>query len=788
MNILTVNSRAIYNEFINDDDFLTDTGDYSDYFKAQCVERVKFAFSISIKTLVTASASYEILFETDGTNATWTLPSGYWSTEGFKVGNTIRVVQGANEDDATISSISGGVMITNDPGFTGAPLNLIDGTLYDDIEIRNTTVPTSLLFKFGVVPNVDDPSAPVLGTDPYASILDGQQQAYSGDTFPMFLTPLMTGSADISESILASYNTAIDDYIFVFEIEHIFRPEFYKDAWLINLINGTQPTSFTFPDSYRYIAYYKFGTSSVDPNEYRIFVDSELNGSLCFPGFDFNNSHSHYTINSIVYENPDSVIIDQLEATVSTHVSITIKNNTGNFSAGAKAIMYHSKLPASSDYSSSSDSWEDIRLFDSAINFDGSGVSVDSVYIQNFSVVVDTDPTILNIGVDIVYDAAAQDTINEGDLYALMFQVGDYTISAALSDRMVVVAGNSYTKNTDISGLIHNNEIELFTPEKDPSTGAGSTSNLNAWNGRLYLARATFELDKVAGLENLTQITQLRAQIITWNGIETGILDEFIIPFSTPYKNVNVGGAIYQNINFTGYRDFGILSTSTANTVRVIAEVPGSLVDQSWDVQWPFIIPDRTDVYNPTIPDSFYDSGEPNNNQNYKTSNYSNVGGFDIYIRLVAVVNKFVIDTEYGIFSDACTVRDYDVDPPTSNWTASTVIKDEDGNTLAAFNPDEVNIIETTFSMSTAGSLDDLDLMAEHRIYPSDRSEFDNRLSSRVEWGYAGNTLEPIDGETYTQIFQNVGLNTIVVTTQVKEGVLNPEKTYDVESHLYNDK
>jgi len=41
MNFLTINSRAFYNEFINDDDFATDTGNYSDFFKSENIERLK---------------------------------------------------------------------------------------------------------------------------------------------------------------------------------------------------------------------------------------------------------------------------------------------------------------------------------------------------------------------------------------------------------------------------------------------------------------------------------------------------------------------------------------------------------------------------------------------------------------------------------------------------------------------------------------------------------------------------------------------------------------------------
>ncbi|MBK8660118.1 MAG: hypothetical protein IPN22_14935 [Bacteroidetes bacterium] len=147
MNQITVNSRAWFNEFINADDFATDTGDYSDYFKALGLERMKLSTSITVKTYTTASAGNAFLFTDLGATATFTMTMPNWATEGFKVGNTVKIVRGASTINETISNISGNVLTVSDSGIAAA-LTISSGSYYHDIEIRNTTVPTSLVFKF----------------------------------------------------------------------------------------------------------------------------------------------------------------------------------------------------------------------------------------------------------------------------------------------------------------------------------------------------------------------------------------------------------------------------------------------------------------------------------------------------------------------------------------------------------------------------------------------------------------------------------------------------------------
>ncbi|MBK8660121.1 MAG: hypothetical protein IPN22_14950 [Bacteroidetes bacterium] len=131
---------------------------------------------------------------------------------------------------------------------------------------------------------------------------------------------------------------------------------------------------------------------------------------------------------------------------------------------------------------------------------------------------------------------------------------------------------------------------------------------------------------------------------------------------------MTVVDTLYQFVTESGYRDFDIKSDAVAQTYQVISDstVPTFDATQAWTVIWPFVIPWRTAIPNTNVDTSFYDSGEPNNNLNYKTSNYSDVGDWDIYARLLVNVKYNNVYTRYAIYSTVCHVRDFDVDPDTA--------------------------------------------------------------------------------------------------------------------------
>lgn len=795
MNLLTVNSRKFFREHRNGSTFSTDTSVYSSFFKANTLERVKFSTSITIATKVLANASTEIQFVQGTSEVFFIHPYLNWNTEGFKIGDTISIRKGALSVAETITALSGLTMTTTDVNNVAATLTIVDGTFYNDLEFYNTTVPTSLNFQFNLVPNLLPPPSLSTSSPNFLSILDGQSQLYSANGIsgsPTTMTPTMTPSADISESVDITYiSTAADGYSFTFELNHIFRVPFFISDWLANFINQTFPFSFTPPNSWRYICKYGFGTDASDPNEFRMFNDQELNGASGFVGQNFTNGLGDYNIESIQYEDPSANVLNELEVTVVNTVMIQIKKTSGNFAAGEKAILYVSRLSDPTQYSNNANDWDENFVFDSVTGVEG-GALVDGDYIKDFDVVINADPTLLDLIFDVDFSTAQKAAISAGEYYGVFVTVGDITLSAALSDSKVVWCDvNQYAKNSDITGLITGNTAELYSCEKTPN-GTLYTTDISSWNNRLHQAIFHFNLTKNNALptsSDFIKVSGIKGQIVSRNSVtgESFVCDEYDIPVSAFIAGV--GGGWYQIVNQTNYRNFNIKSTAEANKSRITSEVPGSYqTTQEWIVRWPFVVNWREWQANPNCPTEFYDVLEEMNNMNYRTSNYSGVSNWVIYIRLLVTVNTQGVNTDYGLYSTACTVRDFDVDPPVDNWTATTKLYDENGVECDYLKSGHDMKIKTEMSMATAGALTPALLIASHTIEEYLSTSDNWRLNSRVDWYYNQNLLKPLVGETYVLITQDVPGNKIIIESLVDKDLVDYSKSYNVYTHLEEDR
>jgi len=671
---------------------------------------------------------------------------------------------------------------------------LVDGTIYDDLKFHNTTVPTSLIFQFGIVPNILPPPSLTTSGPNFLSWLDGQPQAYFADGIgasPVTLTKTMTPSAEITESVVASWvSTAADDYTFTFEIEHIFRVDFHLAGWLSYLINNTPPPAFILPMSMRYICQYKFGTDSTDPNEYRVFNDNVTNGSLGYIDKSFSNGTGIYSCLSVAYENPAAVALASLEATVVNTVTVQLKKTGSNFPAGQEIILYVAKLPTETEYSNNGDTWEVNRVFAQATAVEG-GALVDVDFIKDVFVLLNADPTKLDIMFDIDYSTAQKAAIANGDRYGIFMSVGDQTLSAALADgKTVWVDVNQYTKNSDISGNILSHRIGCFTAEKTPNSGGSDNSDFKLWNDRIELFFATFNLHKVVGQTH--SVEKIVAKLVTYDATTEveGVIDEINLPLSSIFSIADafVFDCSYQIVNVTGYRDFNINPTAIAKQYTVKAKPPGSFGDQVWQLTFPLRMKDDTTLFNPTIPYTpFFDDTKPNNNLNFKTSNYSAVANFGIYCKIEVTVFNQGVNTTYEIYSEKSVVRDYDVNTGANVFVGVHKIYDENNILIPYFNGKQ-NRIETTYSEPGISALTTAFLVAEHTVVRSDRSAPGYSLHSSKDWGYSGNALEPLDGQTYVKITHDVAGDKIIVESLVKEGALDPTKNWDIISHLYENR
>lgn len=789
MNQISVNDTKWFNELLNGPTFSVNTGVYSTFFKALNLCRQKMVSNITVKTSLSASLSAEVLFGTDTTTAYFIHPFLNWASEGFKVGDTMKVVRGVTEEDVTIASIVGTTLTCNDPGFTGAPMNLVDGTEYSDLIFRNTTVPTSLVFKFGIVPNTVG-GVGLTPSNQYASWLDSSvTQKYSTGALvistPVSLTGLMPDYTEVTESIDCEYISVANDWEFTYEITHIFRAFGYNDGFLTNLINETEPSIFTSPN-YRYVCEYLFGTNPTDPNEFRLYKDNLLNGSFGWIGKNYTSGDGDYYIDSISY---NSGADSQIEATETTTITGSIKKSSGNWVAGDRVVLIVMKIAEGTEYTNASNTLEQNFLFDSLATTEGAA-TVDSGIIQNLDVDIDGgDATLLDFTFQTIYNTTQQALISNGDYYLIGMLVGEDSGSATTSDAKVVwMDVNQFTKNTDITGLITGNTMEIYSSEKTPN-GASYTTSANSWNNRLHHAKCNFLLTKNGSspkLSDYIKVTGMKGQVIARNRVttESFVLDNYDMPWSE--FDASVGGGHYQIINQTNYRDFKINPTAQANKSTIVTDFPGVYqTTQEFIVRWPFVFNWREWQYNPNVPAEFYDALESQNNFNYRTSNY-NVSGSDweIRVRLLVTVNTQGINTQYGILSTACIVRDFDVDPPTFDWSATTELIDEYGITVDQIRIGQDMRIKTTFSMATAGGLNMARVMAEHTIEEYNSTGDNFRLHSNVDWYYSQNMLKPLVGQTAVKMTQDVANNLIIIESLIDKDLVDPTKSYNVYSHL----
>jgi len=789
MNNIVVNSRTWRDQLINDIDFLDNAPSFSTFFKAVAFETVRLTTNVSVSTNVTASVSTEILFSTSAGTATWTHPYSNWATEGFKVGDTIRVVRGGSDEDATISSISANVMQCNDPGFV-AGLTIVSGTSYPDLEFRNTTVPTSVLFKYGIVPNTSG-GVSLSGSNQYASWLDPTvTQAYSSGSLvistPVTLSSLQTATTEVTDSITCEYVSVTSAWIFEFEIVHTFKFIGYKDDFLPNFSAGTVPATWSFPNSYRYVCEYLFGTNATDPNEYRIFKDNLLNGSAGWVDQNFTSGSGDYELNAVAYASGTS-----LEASITNTITGSIKKNSGNWIATQRVILTHMRTPPSPNYAGNLQTFTENFLFDQKITEEGA-LAVSSTIIKNFTVEINGgDATLLDFSFQIEYDSIEQSLIFAGDAYFLGIQVGDTTDLAPVSDRMLVqIDWNTLTKNTDVTDLITDFAMNLYTSEKRYGGVGSKFTNLNTWNNRLHICGATFNLKKTSGAGigdfQETKINSISGQVVTRNSTTgaVSVLSSFDMPF-TPVV-IEAASTSYQLVNVNDWRDLDINPNANVNIWGLSSDNPNGVFDakQLWTVYFPFVIPWRTAQYNPEIDTTFYDSTKPNNNLNFRTSNYDNSGDWDIYVRIYVLVESQGVVTAYGLYSGECDVKDFDIDPAGFNWTGDINLYNSLGQEVDYILEDEDTHIVARFDMATAGGLTASDLVGEFSIETLNSGGDNCRLNSIVDWLYVNNVLKPLTAETYVKVTQNVVGNFITIEALIDYTKVDSSEQYTIFGHL----
>lgn len=791
MNVINPLDRKFLCQHRNGANFTVNpTTDFVPYLQGDLPEKLKFIAEVEVYTITEASSTEQITAITAGLQIKLTHPFENWATGGYVVGNAIRVEVGGNFVTGTVDSIVGLDMYITAAAFF-ATLLTTDGDASPAYVIKVTTVPTGLIFKYGIIPNTANAPS-------FVSPLTGEDQVYSANGITGVLTDLNYNASVQSNlgAVQAKFDgsSGMGNYIHKFTIEHVFQTPHFIEAWLTNYQNSTIPSDFQGTNTYKYLVEYNFVSNINNPNDGKIFLDDFQQGSLGFLGQNFNTGVSDYSVESIVYDD-GLFIIPNIDVDITTNVTIRLKRASGAFANGERVYIYHSKEPTQAEYSNDPNTFVENFVFDSITNTEGAGAIASGIF-TNFSLIKDGgDPSIIIVTFSITYAAEQKDNfLDNGDLYFIGAGVEDGPmVTAVTSDRVVVIAdSNSYTKSEDITGLITANQID-FLQSGDEGAIATPTSNVDGWNNNIYKLNGEFWLSKFSNA--IVSLKTFELQLVARKGTssEFFVISSYVFPIPVNPPGVQqIGGSSYQMFNVDIQRELGSLPLNDtlrrvlflANVVPVIDNDPQLFKwELGYEISWREL--EENIGIQPVAPE-FYDALEPFDNFNDRTSNYSGENGYEIYFFAITDVDllgvKGLASTRYAMASDLCIIRELD-EVATPGYVGATEILDEDDNPTDLIDLSKYHTAKVTIDLP--GAIPSESVYAfEIVLENSAQTGQDYRLHSNKDWSNPDNALEPLPGQAFVKVTEVPGVpNKLIGECRIKKDFLD-DPSINVYGHL----
>ena len=786
MNDFQVLDTKFYNELRNGSAFGSNLTDYTNELVGNVGETVQLIRTVSVYTNVLASDFGSFNYVVGGTYGTFTF-GGNWFLEGLSVGATVNISWDGNTVSETIFSVTG----SNGNVLNVTKTNLDLAGLVDsdrsDFEIVVTSVPDRVNYKYGL----NQLSA---NNNNYQSPFDSNEQSYYHNSLTgafQTLNPITSNGISWDLGTVEMRFTPSGSYAHQFEIKHTFKIPYYLDGQLSNIDDVLAPSNLIGTNTFKYG--YGLFLAETNNNYNRVLEDAGLSGSVGYYNENFNGFNNDYSIENLVISN--SYSSQTLEGTDTNTVTFQVKNNAGNFVTGQQIIFKHSKLPTGSEYENKSDSFDDIWMVDS-LETEVGFVGINSSIITGCSVTLNADNSLLDVGFTVTYSANQQLIIEDTKSWLMSLLIDDNTIAPDIANRVnLKIDSNLWSFDNDIQGLVQNNDIRFYTSNQNIVKPTSSEfTNFTGWDADFMGCYFSFETkaEEFATVKScIFRLIAYKNDVEQFELANTPINVGAVITTSTgittyPYQLVNVD---YQNsYNITPNEDF--------NRIILNSEVPTyGNTWQLWNGQLSFEVKWREWIANLSVDNIFYNSAQPNNNLNEKTSNYSGLNGYDIYgvIDLTIGVDTSGVlkgglaqpDTIYRIESDISSELDFDVSG-SNPFTATTYIYDINNNlTDNIYNNQDVRI-EIEFD-HTLGVLPKL----QGEIFIEKVGQVSNiwRLSTQKDWSNPLNPLSPSDtlASGNTTVVEIVSIsNKVTLICNTNNLNLDPNIEYNVYGRLFN--
>lgn len=715
--------------------------------------------------------------------------SGYAQNASFIADITFMAEDGSYFDFEVDSFINGYAVIGN-----------VDGAdnygIWADAELTEN-LHNSAIFRFGLIGNDEDYNNTSLQTDESQSyyqpeIASSEWSTSETDLFipqgvlrgwlgglhqgvsPDELSLIQSGGIVRPPSLVGSELNAA-----TYVVAHYFTVNpLFLIGQLENFETGDPPSYLAGDNSLKYVFDLEFRKSLSNPNIRKSIVIDNLLSSVGWRNENFNGFNSNYRISDVRYSggsaSEDGVAIQGL-----TRVFIDVeKLDSGTFISDPVFLAaYIQRIPNTEDeYQGTETNLFENFLFDVIYqNSNGSGTVQDRIFKSMTSALAGSDPSFktLTITLELSYSTTEQLKLSNTDRYELSIQIENQNLTIDVSDRVILTAElGTYQKGDFIDGLITWDNLELYNVN-ETQTDTGSTS-LSCYNESGLFLDFDFKLD----LSKNAVLTDLRFQLVAKNASGSFfLLDEFVFDLSS----VQIRNGI-QEININNDRayllpdgdDFNKATIEVGSNDGTFQSYRGTLGQKIKWQEW---------LQNNAVDTIFYDESKPNNNLNFKTSNYSNLEGYEIFIlaqsSLTGVDDLGSAGEGFDqTFTGEISVTDYQVG---FGNVLSATIEFLDPDSLAVSDSilqNKNTLLRTTFEM--VAITDIANFWAVHRIQQTN-STGDNIEELTTNKGIQ-TLLKPVSGESFLRIYEDSG--NIITECLIDFTRLNDQVGYDVSAEI----
>lgn len=725
MSKIRVTSRKFYNNFRNGGNFIDNISDFTTNLTGLVLDfcRVEIELDVSWESVASSLNSWNIKFRSTG-NYEIINPSGNFITDGWAVGNVFDFFN----DYSTTPTLVGRGTITfiSDDGtymFVSFPAS-IAGTTTDSAIVAVASDSANYNNAVVYTPNLIENNS----TYTPNSLLNGNVTAFYSES-ARSLTPVAMDYFGNNRSTFGEatiqYIGEIGDYIQAYKITHNFYITPHTGE--LPFLDSTNTLKYVFNVDFR------AALSNPNTSKKQTF-DGNL-GSVGNYGETISQGISDYEFLSLTYSRA-ALAIEQ-----ETDVTIKLK---GSFNGNTQYTVYFSIIPNDTP----DGEFFDIYKLAYNTNTVGSPTLVSPTdTITSLSSSLSGDE--LTIIAKIKFNNTIQSQISEENSYMIAVRVGDVTLNNSVSDRTIFLADtNNFISVTDNNGLIDITNINIT----DYHGVTGISVPFYNEDGFYIDYNMILDLNKQAFL------TALSCDLVATNGVDFFSLGRYVYDLQATI----VSGVQVINIDTNrGYlqstqSDYNKVSLTTGANVAGFQEYHGRLGFKINWLEW---------VQNTAVDTIFYDATKPFNNLNFKTSNYSELNGYEIKLLFRATatgLNSFgVVTTQrYEFYSQKFRVYDYDKDdsiPPQIVATVETFSADGSLNLNGNILTDSDTLFKITWTLPNPVS-DVIGSTAVHRI------ETENQLGTNIYElssfnpliNVSNNILKPLNGENFVKLSVNL--------------------------------